>query len=75
MGREDDSPRKGQDMGQTRAEQETTIRWDEADQVMTVYSASPPRGRARCSDHCFLAETARLPPGSVRIHPGLVAIV
>jgi hypothetical protein len=35
-------------MGQTRSEQETIIRWGEADQVVTVYSASPKTWR-RCA--------------------------
>jgi len=35
-------------MGQTRAEQETIIRWDEAEQIVHVYSTSPKTWR-RCA--------------------------
>ena len=35
-------------MGQTRAEQETIVLWDAADQVVSVYSASPKTWR-RCA--------------------------
>jgi hypothetical protein len=35
-------------MGQTRSEQETTFRWDEAEQIVTIYSASPKTWR-RCA--------------------------
>jgi hypothetical protein len=34
-------PEKGPEMGLTRAEQETVIRWDEADQEVRIWSASP----------------------------------
>jgi hypothetical protein len=47
-GRERDRPGRQEDMGQTRSEQETIIRWGEADQVVTVYSASPKTWR-RCA--------------------------
>jgi hypothetical protein len=35
-------------MGQTKAEQETILRWDEEEQVVHVYSASPKTWR-RCA--------------------------